>query len=342
MSKARQLADLGNVYDDGALSHRRLTYNGAMNVWQRGTSADTAASGDYMCDRWRIQHNGTDGNVDWDQETSSTPDGFAYALKVSMDASETSLDAGDYVYITQRFEGQDLQHLEKGTANAKKVTLSFWVKSSVASTYTASLTDDDNTRIIGKSYTISTANTWEKKVIVFDGDTSGALDNDANRSLDVDFWIDAGTTFTSGTFSTVWASEVNADRVYDTTGWLESSTPTFYITGVQLEVGDTATPFEHRSYGDELARCQRYFYSRRFDSRGYNGHGGNMTYYMDMSWPTTMRAAPSATLTSSTAITNSNGSSIDKLSADYCIYSAQITVTGNWTRADYYNLDAEL
>ena len=104
MSKARSLADLGNVYDDGALSHRRMTYNGAMNVWQRGTSADTASNGDYMCDRWQVRFVGLDGNVDWDQETSSTPDEFAYALKISTDASETSLDAADILQVVQRFE----------------------------------------------------------------------------------------------------------------------------------------------------------------------------------------------------------------------------------------------
>ena len=259
MSKARSLADLGNVYDDGALSHRRLTYNGAMNVWQRGTTADTASNNDYMCDRWQISFSGLDGNVDWDQETSSTPDGFAYALKVSTDASETSLDAGDRIQIQQPLEGQDLQHLQKGTSGAKKLAVSFWVRSSVASTYTLELEDSDNSRFIGKTYTVDTADTWEYKTIVFDADTTGTLDNDANVSLYVTFWLDAGSNFTGGTFSSVWSAASTNERIYDTTGWLESTSPTFYITGVQLEVGDTATPFEHRSYGDELARCMRYF-----------------------------------------------------------------------------------
>jgi len=240
--------------------NRRLTYNGAMNVWQRGTSADSATNGDYMCDRWRIALAGLDGNLDWDRETSSTPDGFSNALKISMDASETSLDAGDYAIVTQRFEGQDLQQLQKGSSGAKKLSLSFWVRSSVASTYTVDLYDEDNTRSISKSYTINTADTWEFKKIVFEGDTSGALDNDANLSLHTHFWLDAGSAFTSGTFSTVWGAVSNTTRVYGTTGWLESTSPTFYITGVQLEVGDTATDFEHRSFGDELARCQRYYY----------------------------------------------------------------------------------
>ena len=270
MSKARQLADLGNVYDDGALSHRRMTINGAMNVWQRGTSADTATAGDYMCDRWEVNFSGLDGNVDWDQETSSTPDGFAYALKVSTDASETSLDAGDFLIINHHFEGQDLQHLQKGSSGAKKLALSFWARSSVASTYTVEVYDSDNTRAISKSYTIDTADTWEYKTIVVDGDTSGSLNNDANKSLTLSFWIDGGSTFTGGTFSDTWTSVTTNQRLYDTTGWLESTSPTFYLTGVQLEVGDTATPFEHRSYGDELQRCKRYY--RRISTTDSSSH----------------------------------------------------------------------
>ena len=268
MSRQSELAALGRVADTGALSNRRLTYNGAMNVWQRGTSADTASDGDYTCDRWRVYLTGTDGNLDWDQETSSTPDGFAYALKLSMDASETSLDAGDYVGLQQRFEGQDFQHLQKGTSGAKKLALSFWVRSSVASTYTVELEDSDNSRVICKTYTVDTADTWEYKTVIFEGDTTGTITNDANVSLSVNYWLDAGSTFTSGTLATSWESTTSANRVHDTTGWLESSSPTFYITGVQLEVGDTATPFEHRSYGDELARCQRYY--QRMDSSTIN------------------------------------------------------------------------
>ena len=312
MGKSQKLAELGNVYDDGALSHRRMTYNGAMNVWQRGTSADTASDGDYACDRWRVFVNGTDGNLDWDQETSSTPDGFAYALKLSMDASETSLDAGDYVGFQQRFEGQDLQHLQKGTSGAKKLALSFWVKSSVASTYTVELQDTDNTRSICKSYTIDIADTWEYKTIIYDGDTTGAFTNDANQSLKLQFWIDGGSTYTSGTLATSWESTTNANRVYDTTGWLESTSPTFYITGVQLEVGDTATPFEHRSYGDELARCERYFQQWIGDGTtpyiavGRN-HSSTLAIFV-MNYRTEMRARPTITFNS---ITTYDGASRD-------------------------------
>jgi len=293
-------ADSLNIGQIGG--RRNIVYNGAMNIWQRGTSADSASNADYMCDRWLVSHSGLDGNVDWDQETSSTPDGFGYALKISTDASETSLDAADTLFIRQKFEGQDLQQLQKGTAGAKSLTLSFWVKSSVASTYTVELFDNDNTRIISKSYVINTADTWEFKTVVFEGDTTGALGNDNGDSLRLDFWIDAGSDYTSGTFSTAWQANDNTERVYDTTGWLESTTPTFYITGVQLEVGSVATPFEHRSYGEELAACQRYFWYKgylngvpqRFANQVFSNYNSTDAY-TSIKFPVQMRSTPSGT-----------------------------------------------
>jgi hypothetical protein len=352
MSKARSLADLGNVYDDGALSHRRLTYNGAMNVWQRGTTADTATSGDYMCDRWQLGFTGLDGNVDWDQETSSTPDGFAYALKISTDASETSLDAADYLFLHQKFEGQDLQHLQKGTSGAKKLALSFWVKSSVASTYTVGFRDTDNSRIISKSYTINTADTWEYKTVIFEGDTTGSLTNDNNTSLDLQFWIDTGSNWTSGTFSTDWIAQDNTKRVYDTTGWLESTSPTFYITGVQLEVGDTATPFEHRSYGDELARCQRYY--QTFGTSSSNAYGTGTVYrgstYLAYTLPVTPRATPTISSAGGWQTSTDGGSYTDRTPYLAGFSGNQLLITA-WAGGGYdqdtitygrLNIDSEL
>lgn len=242
------------------LGRRNLLYNGAMKIWQRGTDYDSAASGTFMCDRWRAGHSGLDGNFDWDKETTSTPEEFANALKISTDAVESSLDAADYIKVQQKLEGQDLQHLLKGTANAKKTTVSFWVKSSVASTYSFEITDNDNNRHINKSYTINSANTWEHKTLVFDGDTTGAWDNDNNTSCTMNWYIDAGTDYTSGTYATSWATIDNTNRVANTTGWLVASSREFYITGVQWEVGDNATDFEHRSFAEDLSLCQRYYY----------------------------------------------------------------------------------
>ena len=261
MTKAAELAKMGEVLTNSQIGGRRnIAYNGGMTIWQRGTTTDTIANGGYLCDRWRIAHAGLDGNVDVDRSTDvPSGQGFVYSQKISMDASETSLDADDQLNLQQRFEGQDLQQLKKGTSSAEKTTLSFWVKSSVASTYSVNLRDADNTRVIASTYVINDANTWEKKTITFAGDTTGALNKDNGRSLDLTFYMDAGTSFTGGTFASSWGDASNNNvRVSATTGWLESTSPEWYITGVQLEVGSVATPFEHRSFGEELRLCQRY------------------------------------------------------------------------------------
>lgn len=296
MSRARDFANLAGAADAGTISGDNIVINGDMAVWQRGTTIDTITSGEYLCDRWRLAHGGTDGNVDVDRSTDvPSGQGFAYSQKISMDDSETSLDAADYVNLQTRFEGQNLQHLLKGTSSAKSFTVSFWVKSSVAETYTVNIYDNDNSRHISASYVINAADTWEKKTITFAGDTSGVLDNDNGRSLDLGFWLDAGTSWTGGTFATSWESYTQNNRVEGTTGWLESTSPEFYITGVKLEVGSTATDFQHESYGETLAKCQRYYHKvigtstyQRF-GMGMIGSGNARIQYQ---FPVEMRARP--------------------------------------------------
>ena len=299
MSKAAELAAL--IGSQSALSNRNIIINGAMQVWQRGTTIDSISSGNYLCDRWRINHSGTDGNVDVDRSTDlPSGEGFGYSQKISMDASESSLDAADKLVIQQKFEGQNLQLLAKGTSGAKKTTVSFFVKSSVASTYTVELVDNDNTRQLSKSYTINSANTWERKTLTFEGDTSGSLDTDANTSMTLNIYIDTGTDHTSGTFNdSAWASTDDTKRVFNTTGWLQSTSPEFYITGVQWELGEQATPFEHRSFGDELARCQRYYYQAGGDALNSFAYKGYLEASQFVSathqHPVTMRASPTLT-----------------------------------------------
>ncbi len=309
MSRARDFADLAGSASAGSLTGHNLIINGAMQVWQRGTTIDTITNGGYLCDRWRLAHGGTDGNVDVDRSTDvPSGQGFAYSQKISMDASETSLDADDQVNLQQRFEGQNLQQILKGTSSAKSLTLSFWVKSSVASTYSVNLRDNDNTRVIASTYVINNANTWEKKTITFAGDTTGALDNDNARSLDLTFYMDAGTSFTGGTFASSWGDASNSNvRVFATTGWLESTSPEWYITGAQLEVGQTATPFEHANYGDTLAKCQRYYFKIIADNAsdsfctGHCDSTGNTSANGTVAFPVTMRDSPTAIETSGTA-----------------------------------------
>jgi hypothetical protein len=345
MSRAREIADLGSPAESG-LSNRNLVINGAMQVWQRGTTIDTITNGGYLCDRWRLGLGVTDGNVDVDRSTDvPSEQGFAYSHKISMDASEASLDAGEQVNLQQRFEGQNLQQILKGTSSAKSLTLSFWVKSSVASTYSINLRDNDNNRVIAATYVVNAANTWENKTVTFAGDTTGALDNDNDRSLDLTFWMDAGTNFTGGTFASSWGpSSPSNVRVYDTTGWLESTSPEWYITGVQLEVGETATPFEHpRSVGDELLRCQRYYYKANigaymFFSPYMNNTGAATAGTLTIQYPVPMRATPSVVQES---FGNISGTPSEYNSTDMIVYAGNALNTSAG-HISAFNADAEL
>ena len=290
-SKARGLADLGNAFDDGALSNRNLIINGAMQVAQRNTSVTGVTSSGYRtCDRFAVSML-TLGTWTISQSTDA-PEGFANSLKLDCTTADASPAAGDYLFIDQRIEGQNLQMLKKGTSNALPLTLSFWVKSSKTGDFQVNLNDIDNTRIISSVVTINATSTWEQKTITFDGDTTGTLGNDNGTSLRVEMWFDVGSNWTSGATPTAWESLVNADRAAGTTLALGNSTSNeLYITGVQLELGDTATPFEHRSYGDELARCQRYYFYE-FESIYGGRYSTGSGFAGFASLPVTMRADP--------------------------------------------------
>jgi len=258
MSKAAELAAL--IGSQTALSNRNLIINGAMQVAQRGTSTSITAAGSYFSpDRFEVGITATDQLAATLSQSTTAPSGFSNSLKFEVTTAETTLAADEIVTLRQKFEGQNLQRLAKGTSSAEQVTASFWVRSSNTGTYILELFDSDNTRQVSKSYTINSANTWEYKTLTFPADTTGAFDNDNNLSLFFMFWLAAGSNYTSGTLNTSWASATTANRVVGQTN-LIASTNDFYITGIQLEVGEQATPFEHKSFGDELAACQRYYH----------------------------------------------------------------------------------
>ena len=297
MSKARQLADLGNVYDDGALSNRNLIINGAMQVAQRGTSTSITAAGTYFSpDRFEAGITATDQLAATLSQSTTSPDGFANSLKFEVTTAETTLDADEIVTIRQKFEGQDLQRIAKGTSSAEQVTASFWVRSSNTGTYILELYDSDNTRQVSKSYTVNSANTWEYKTITFPSDATGAFDNDNNLSMFFMFWLAAGSNYTSGTLNTSWASATTANRVVGQTN-LIASTNDFYLTGVQLEIGDTSTPFEHEPYSVTLQKCQRYYYSNTSTSQFYATQYVDTYKFVQWGHPVRMRATPTPTVT---------------------------------------------
>jgi hypothetical protein len=279
---------------------RNLIINGAMQVAQRGTSKTATSSGTYLLDRFSC-YSGNYGTYGYTvSQSSDAPSGFSNSLKYNFDDADPTPSTEHSIYYS--FEGQDLQHLKKGTASAENVTLSFWVKASLAGTYIAELMDSDNSnRHINKSYTISSANTWEYKTITFAGDTTGTLDNDNTASINIAFWLAAATGNTSGTLQTSWGELSQANRAVGQTNLGATANNAFYITGVQLEVGSVATPFEHRSYGEELALCQRYFV-RKFNAAGGNslrigtgGWGTSTSGRISVHLATDMRARPTIT-----------------------------------------------
>jgi hypothetical protein len=185
--------------------------------------------------------------------------GFANSLKLDCTTANASPAAGGAMILSQSFEGQNLQYLKKGTASAVSLTASFWVKSTKTGTFICELVDQDNTRSISKSYTVSVSNTWEFKTVTFAGDTTGAFTNDNGVSLDIYFWLGAGTNFTSGTLATTWGTNTSANRAVGQVNIADSTANDFLITGVQLEAGTSATDFEFLPIDVSLNRCLRYY-----------------------------------------------------------------------------------
>ena len=272
MSKAAELAAL--IGSQTALSNKNLIINGAMQVAQRGTSETSVTTSGYRnaCDRFRC--NGNNGTWTISQDTNA-PDGFSNSFKMLLTATE-SIGGTSYWAVEQRIEGQNLQSLAYGTSSAKTVTLSFYVKSNITGTYTVNLYQDDGGKNFPKTYTIDSADTWERKTISFAGDTSTPLDNDNASSLRPIFLVVAGSSYNSGTPGSR-GTYTDATFAAGHTAQIDAVNDYFQITGVQLEVGEQATPFEHRSIGDELARCKRYFQRHDNDNSAYRWFGSGYT-----------------------------------------------------------------
>ena len=245
---------------DNNINFRNIVINGDMSQSQRSTSVSSITGSGYnTVDRWHIVLSslGT-----WTQSQSTdvpTGQGFATSLKFDCTTADASPGSGDFLFLNQKVEGQNIQYLKKGTSSAESTTLSFWVKSNKTGTYICELDDNDNTRNINKSYTISSADTWEKKEITFAGDTTGAFGNDNANSLQIIWWLGAGSNYTSGTLNNAWESTTNANRAVGQVNLADSTSNEWYVTGVQLEVGETASDFEFLPVDINLERCQRYY-----------------------------------------------------------------------------------
>ena len=286
------------------LSNRNKVINGGMIVNQRGDQSATGSEGYFACDRFKTV-NGCGSQVAISQSTD-TPDGFGNSMKWDCTTADTSIAASDFFIIRYSFEGQDLQDMQKGTSSAKKVVLSFYAKATKTGTYIVELIDHDNSsRHVNKSYTISDTN-WNRYTISFPADTTGTIDNDNARSMDINFWLVAGSTYNSGTLQTAWGADTNANRAVGQVNAMDSTSNDFYLTGVQLEIDHSglgiASDFEHISYADTLAKCQRYFYmhasgteSSSSGSEAPIGLGYGYTSsdcYVVVKFPVTMRHYP--------------------------------------------------
>ena len=294
MSKAADLARTASA-SETALGNRNIVTNGAMNVAQRAASATGlgAAAGYFTLDRWRMAVATTAGRYTMAQ-VADGPSGFANCLKLDCTTADTSIDAGEALLLQTRFEGQDLQQLKKGTSDAESVTVSFYVKGNAAALYVCELFDQDNSRSITQSFAVTTA--WNRIELTFAADTSDPLDDDTANSFSFQIWLHAGATYTGGTFAVnTWNDVTNANRyaVANRTSFLDSTNRTFFITGIQMEVGTVATPFEHRSYGQELALCQRYYEVYNGNLAGGTDSSGSQ--WMSVQYKVTKRAVPTIT-----------------------------------------------
>ena len=257
-------------------SNRSVVYNGAMKIAQRGTNfTGVTASGTFPVDRF-LFHVGSLGTWTLSQSTDvPTGQGLSHSIKCDVTTANASPSGTAYARIDQRFEGQDLQRFCKGTANAKNFAVSFWVKSPKTGTHIVQLQDQDNSRNVSKAYTVSSANTWEKKELIFPADTTGAFDNDNGGSLFLCFYLAVGTGYQGGTLQTTWGTPVNNTRATGQVNVADSTSNDFYLTGVQMEASSYCSEFEHRSFGDELLRCYRYYYRLKGEN--------NKTYMIGMS-----------------------------------------------------------
>jgi len=313
MTQAAQLAQYGA--SSVGLSFKNRIINGAMVIDQRNAGAAVtinSTADTYSIDRWYGLGQPTDGVFTIQRNAGSVtpPAGFINYLGATVTTADASIGATQVYRITQAIEGLNCTDLAWGTANAKTVTLSFWVRSSLTGTFGGNIANSGFSRAYPYSYTISSANTWEYKTVTIAGDTTGTWLTTNGVGIQVSFAIGMGSTYT-GT-----ANAWNAGLYFAPTGntnIIGTNGATFYITGVQLEVGSTATSFDYRPYGTELALCQRYYY--RLKATAANYPFGFAQCYSTTSagalipYPVTMRTAPSALEQSGTA-------------GDYAVYSS--------------------
>ena len=277
--------------------YRNLIINGDMQIAQRGTSKTGINNDSYnTIDRWYYNSIGSTASA-WTQSQSTdvpTGQGFGYSLKMQCTTSAPSDTEG--ASLEHRIESQMLQHLKFGTSFAESFTISFWVKSNKTGTFICEINQKDIDTVISRTYTINSADTWEKKTVTFVGDTSNAMDNDNTEGFRVAWWLYAGSTYNSGTLNTTWSDRATnaSNRAVGQTNLVDSTSNYINITGVQLEIGEGSSNFEFLPYDVQLQRCERYY---EISGGRWRGYDNGYTFVGTNFFKVTKRATPTVTQT---------------------------------------------
>jgi hypothetical protein len=345
---------------------RNKIINGDMAVSQRGTSFSLTTSAIFTTDRFQLNVGAESAGRLTATQTADGPGvfGLTKCLKLDCTTADTSIAAGEVLQLQTKIEGQHLQEFHKGTSGAKKMTVSFYVKGDQAAKYTLNLFDADNTRMNGQTFDVTTS--WTRVTLVYNADTTGAFDNDANNSLQMIFVLHGGTTYSSGTFAeNTWASYANGLQIGDsTTSFFDSTDREFFITGLQLEVGETATDFEHLPFDVQLRRCKRYYYqlpdtpTSSYRVLASSWLISSTLASADQMNPVSMRAAPTITIVGTPLMTDNttnasiavglgaNYSTTQKINYNISTSSSVSTQPGhihnNSNAGNYFQVSAEL
>ena len=306
LMKSDTVQDARDIVSAG---RKNMIINGSMAVAQRGTSASAQSfttAGYPVCDRWQFRAIGTDqASFVISQETDAPDSVCTKSLKVDVNAAETAVAADEIFWTAQTIEAQNCSDLGFGSKSASDITISFWVKTNVTGRYALYLYSQDPNRYISKTYNVNVSGTWEKKIITIPGDhAGGAINHDNGIGIKIYWILMAGSDYTSVNSSLGWAGYSDDGISYNHDVNIASSTSNYWqLTGVQVERGKNGTDFEQRSFGEELALCQRYFYRVASGASQTLGLGVNYTastMHGAINFPVTMRATPTLSAASGT------------------------------------------
>lgn len=332
---------------------RNILYNGAMQITQRGTgTSGITAPGFFTADRWRINLV-TYGQ--WTQQILTTSDdypggttgtfsGFRQSMKITCNVADAAPAAGDLLLLGQGLEGVDVQAFKKGSPQAQQMTVSFWVRTNVSGTYICELVDNDNSRTCSRSYVVNATNTWEYKTLTFPADTTGRFDNDVNGSLFINFWLAAGSTFTSGTLQTTWGTLTQANRAVGT-AMLGATVGNYWqMTGAQLVVGASDVPFQFKQYAQELRECYRYYQTGTLDDFPIGPDTFYGTGHFSLLYPVPMRTTPTGTWSGQTFVAGAGSGTVRSGSIGGTSQRMQATTSGAnvWWYYGSWNAESEL